>query len=408
MRNRVLYIQLWNDLAPEKAMVMLSGPRQVGKTTFAQKLTGRGFPNKEYFNWDVIDNKKRLIQEPYFFEHINLKDSSRPLVIFDEIHKYKHWKSYLKGVYDQYGERFKFLILGSGRLDVSKKGGDALSGRFLEMHLFPFTIAELSSRHRDIHRFLTNPLSEFDLNPVKETFELWQQLANVSGFPEPFIKGRVSSWRRWSSSYGRQIIRDDIRTVQEVRQTDTMEILYSLLPSRVASPLSLNNLAGDLQVSFETVKQWLSLFDYFYLTFRISPWSKKVSRTILKEKKMYFFNVAMIDEEAVKFENMVALELWRAVHQWNEWGWGNFGIYYLRNKEKKEVDFILTNNHKPILLIEAKFAEEHPSESLRYFQGILKIPAVQLVNRENIRKILRNDQLEIGIFSAHQWLSSLP
>ena len=408
MRERTLYTALWNELAREKAMVFLSGPRQVGKTTFARELIGRAFSNKEYFNWDIIDNKKRLIQEPYFFEQIDLKDDSQPLVIFDEIHKYRHWKNYLKGVYDRYGERFQFTVLGSGRLDVSKKGGEALSGRFLEMHLFPFTVAELSARRRDIRRFLKDPLSEFDINPGKETSAIWQQLAQVSGFPEPFTKGRVISWRRWSSSYGRQIIRDDIRTVQEIRQTDTMEILYSLLPSRVASPLSLNNLAGDLQVSFETVKQWLTLFDYFYLTFRIPPWSKKISRAILKEKKMYLFNVALIEDEAVKFENMVALELWRAVSQWNEWGWGHFGIFYIRNKEKKEVDFVLTNGHKPFLLVEAKIAEDRASESLAYFQNILKIPAVQLVNRENVRKVLSKDTVGIGVFSAHQWLSSLP
>jgi len=386
----------------------LSGPRQAGKTTFAKELAKSAFTASEYFNWDVIDNKKKIVQDPYFFEQINRADSSRPLVIFDEIHKYRNWKNYLKGVYDKYASQFQFLVLGSGRLDVSKRGGDALSGRFLEMHLFPFTIAELSQERREISPFLADPLSGFDLNPPARTREIWQQLSQVSGFPEPFTKGQVTSWRRWSAGYGRHIVRDDIRSVQEIRRMDTMEILYSLLPSRVASPLSLNNIAGDLQVSFETVKQWLTLFDYFYLTFRVSPWSKKISRAILKEKKMYLFNYPLIDDEAARFENMVALELWRAVHQWNDWGWGNFGLFYLRDKDKKEVDFVLTNAQKPVLLLEAKLSETQVSQSLLLFQKVLKVPAVQVVNQENVRKVLSNNGFKVGVFSAHEWLSSLP
>ncbi len=408
MHRRDPYYGLWKELASEKAMVFISGPRQSGKTTLAQKIIAGNFANHVYFNWDVSTNKKLLIEHPAFFESANRKDASKPLVIFDEIHKYRRWKNYLKGIYDQYAEDYHFLVSGSGRLDISKRGGDALTGRFLEMHLFPLTLAELSKKHRPLDVFLKDPLHGYDLNPAVESRRAWDQLAEVSGFPEPFFKGRVTSWRRWSAAYGRQIVRDDIRSVEEIKRADQMEILLSLLPGRVASPLSMNNLAGDLGVSFETVKHWLTIFDHFYLTFRIGPWSRKISRAILKEKKMYLFNYPSVEDPSRRFENMAALELWRAVHQWTEWGWGDFALHYLRTKDKAETDFLITNSRRPILLVETKWADLNISASLKTFQDLLQVPAVQLVNADGILKIATNGRQKMMVVTAPAWLASLP
>ena len=154
METRSLYQALWKDLSREKSMLFLSGPRQVGKTTFMQEIIAKGYPHTTYFNWDIIDNKKTLLQDPYFFQAVDMEGGGRPLVILDEIHKYRQWKNYLKGVYDKFHNRFSFAILGSGRLDISKRAGDAMTGRFLEMHLFPFTAAELSHAKTDIKQFL--------------------------------------------------------------------------------------------------------------------------------------------------------------------------------------------------------------------------------------------------------------
>ena len=199
-----------------------------------------------------------------------------------------------------------------------------------------------------------------------------------------------------------------IKNVSDIRRIDDIEILFSLLPSKVGSPVSMNNLAGDLQVSFDTVKQWLGLFDHFYLTFRLSPWSKKISRALLKGKKLYFYNYPQIPDSTVRFENMTALELLRAVTQWNEYGWGNFSLHYLRNKEKWEVDFLIARDNQPILLVETKLSDDNPCKSLKYFQSILNVPAVQLVGKDDIFKRVTNDQQKILIVTAHRWLSSLP
>lgn len=409
METRAIYQSLWKDLAAEKSMIFLSGPRQVGKTTFMQEIIAKDYPQTTYFNWDIVDNKKTLLQNPYFFQSVDIQSGSRPLVILDEIHKYRQWKNYLKGVYDKFHDRFSFAILGSGRLDISKRAGDAMTGRFLEMHLFPFTAAELSRPKTDIKQFLKDPFSGMDLPDAAQSDSVWKELFNLGGFPEPFLSGKESAWRRWSANYGRQIIREDMRSLNEIKLIDHIETLFSLLPTKVGSPISINNLATDLQVSFPAVKNWLELFDYFYLTFRISPWTKKVSRAILKEKKLYLFNYPQIADAAARFENMVAVELLRAVRSWNEWGWGDFGLHYLRNKDKREVDFLLTKDHLPILLIETKLTDTTAVPALLEFQSVLKIPAIQLVHTPGIvRRIISEKSGDVGIFSASRWLAALP
>jgi len=390
-------------------MIFLSGPRQVGKTTFMQEIIAKGYPHTTYFNWDILDNKKILLENPYFFQSVDVVGGGRPLVILDEIHKYRQWKNYLKGVYDKFHDRFCFSILGSGRLDISKRTGDAMSGRFLEMHLFPFTVAELSRPKTDIKQFLKDPFSGMDLSDASQSASVWNELFNLGGFPEPFLSGKESTWRRWSANYGRQIIREDMRSMNEIKLIDDIEMLFSLLPTKAGSPISINNLATNLQVSFPAVKNWLNLFDYFYLTFRISPWTKKVSRAILKEKKLYLFNYPLITDAAARFENMVALELLRAVRSWNEWGWGDFRLHYLRNKDKKEVDFLLTKAHAPLLMIETKLTDTSPASALLEFQSVLKIPAIQLVHTPGtVRRIISGKSGDVGVFSASRWLASLP
>jgi len=409
MDNRGLYKKIWDQLSADKSLVMLAGPRQAGKTTFARNIVAKDFLDTIYFNWDLSKDKRRLIEDPIFFsKEPRSKISSRPLVILDEIHKYRDWKNYLKGIYDQFAGEYQFLVTGSGRLEFSRKAGDSLAGRFLKFHIFPLTLAELSNHRKPLRDFLDNPLKGFDDAPAGGTAQAFHSLWELSGFPEPFTKGKKNFWSTWSSAYGQQIVRDDLRTVADIRNLDMVETLFALVPSRVGSPLSMNNLAGDIQVAFDTVKSWLLLFDSFYLTFRLSPWTAKISRSILREKKIYLFNFPVIENEAARFENLVALEFLRAVETWNDQGLGKFSLHYLRNKDKQEVDFLLAENNKPFLLVETKLSDESPATSLLAFQNTLDIPAVQLIKKEGVRKIYKNGKKDVLVITAHRWLSTLP
>lgn len=405
MIKRDLYTKFWQELSRDKPMVFISGPRQSGKTTLAKIIAGT-FSNSVYFNWDIATDKALLIKDPYFFQHLNRRDSTKPILIFDEIHKYSKWKSYLKGVYDEFKDDYLFLISGSGRLDIYQKGGDSLAGRFFMMHLFPFTLAEMSNR-RPFKDFINNPIEGFDINNPSESSKTWAHLSRCGGFPEPFSKGKKDFFNKWLLSYNRQIIREDIRDMADIKNIDNVEILFSMLPERCASPLSVNNLAQDIGVSFDSIKSWLGLLEDHYLIFTIGPWAR-ISRAIRKERKVYLYNYAQVENEGSRFENMVALELLRAVYNWNEHGLGNFAIHYLKNKDREEIDFLIVFNGRPIVLIETKLSDDNISKNLIYFQNMLNIPAVQLVNKDKVLKYIKNGKNKAVVVTAHRWMASLP
>ncbi len=405
MKQRPIYHAVWDELIKNKAMVFLAGPRQSGKTTFAQGLT-RQFANSLYFNWDIPSNKKQLIENPSFFEHIHRKDNSKPLIILDEIHKYRSWKNYLKGTYDQFHKDYLFLVLGSGRLDVFQKGGDSLAGRYFLFHLWPLTLAELANQKNHFDSFKQNPISIPDTHSA--TKRAWENLSQWSGFPEPFFAGKATFYQRWAQTYSQQLIREDIRNMTHIKYVDTVETLFSLLSSKVGNPVSITSLSEDLQTSFTSIRDWLEIFERFYLIFRLSPWTKKISRAITKEKKLYLFDYAQILNPAIKFENMVALELFRAINTWNDLGLGKFDLFYIRNKEKEEVDFLITDKNIPKILIEAKSNDSDANRTLLKFQFQLDIPAIQLVNKDNVCKLITNNSQKLLIITAHRWLAGLP
>lgn len=406
MIERTPYTAVWKELSAGKSMVLLAGPRQCGKTTLAGELA-RTFSNHLYFNWDIPTDKRRLIANPFFFEDIVRKDDSRPLVILDEIHKYKDWKNYLKGVYDRFHKDFLFLVSGSGRLDLHRRGGDSLAGRYFMMHLWPLTLAELHGGTVAFPDFRREP-ARAHTGPSAAVQSTWDRLARYSGFPEPYLAARDTTYRRWAATYHRQLIREDIRDLTDVKHVDDLEILFGLLPSKVGAPLSLPSLATDLKVSYNTVKSWLAIFERFYLTFTLSPWTPQVARALHKDRKLYLFDYAGIEDPAAQFENMVAIELFRAVSNWNDMGWGDFGLHYIRTKEGREVDFLVSENRKPLFLVEAKLGDDTPAANLLRFQKALGVPAIQLLDRGDGFRQYAPDGHPLLVAPAACWLPRLP
>lgn len=406
MENRTPYLNIWQTLAADKSMIFLAGPRQAGKTTLA-RIVANGFANSLYCNWDIPDHRATLLQSPEFFTTLNRRDASPPLIIFDEIHKYRDWKNYLKGIYDQFASEYKFLVTGSGRLDLFQKGGDSLAGRYLLFNLWPFTIGEVAGRGRSLAEFLADPLA-VSIETEEKHVELWGNLENLSGFPEPYLNGKVTSYRRWSNAYSQRLIREDIREMTDIRTVSDMETLYHLLPSRVGSPLSVPSLAGDLKVSYNTVQNWLAIFERFFLTFSIPTWTERIARAIQKERKIYLLDTPRIKDPAARFENMVALELWRAISCWNARGEGDFSLHFIRDKEHREVDFLIANEREPFLLVECKLNDWQPAKALLSAQRALRVPAVQLVNNGTGFRAFTNDGLPVLVAPASQWCAGLP
>jgi len=397
-------LSIWSKFDKEKPMVFISGPRQSGKTTFSKYIASKE-KSYLYFNYDIRKNKALLVTNPVFFEKVDIFPGHKPLIILDEIHKYADWKDYLKGIYDEFSDTYRFLITGSGRLDLFSYKGDSLAGRYLQFHLFPFTIGELSSKKTGPKFSLSHLVKIPDKSIESERY--LDSFMKVGGFPEPFLKGSRQSYRRWANSYHSQIIREDIRDALAVKNIDTMETLYAMLDYRIGSLFSASGISQQLKISHSTVLSWMKIFEKFYLIFKLKPFSRNISRTLLREPKYYFYDFANIQEEGLKFENLIAVELKRAVTLWKDYGLGNFNLSFIRNKEKEEVDFIISKDESPVLLIEAKLTKSDVSKNLVKFQNILNIPAIQLVRTPGICRKYKNNKNSILIISAGHWLSNL-
>jgi len=387
-------------------MAFLSGPRQVGKTTLAQEFR-KTFSQSLYFNWDIITDQKRLLKNPYFFEEEN-RDPGKPfLVVFDEIHKYARWKNYLKGAYDGYHKEFRFLVTGSGRLDLFKKGGDSLLGRYLGAPLFPLSVGELSGRLPAWAQFKAS-LQELPAATPGAT-EAYGNLFRFSGFPEPFIKADTAFYNAWFQERKSLLVREDIRDAANIREISLMETLSHLVPDKVGAPLSINSLKEDVGVAFETVRDWLLILEQFFYMVRIPPYSASLARALRKETKAYLYDWVEVPQESFRFENLVALHLHKAVQTWRAMGEGDIDLHYVRDKEKREVDFLLTEKRQPVCLIECKFADADFAPALTHYQERLKVPvAVQLVHGGGVcRKTSRGGATQ-WVISADRWLDTLP
>lgn len=352
MRYLTKFIQ--KDL--EKKMVFLAGPRQCGKTTLAKGILEHAKKIKLgglYLNWDRLQDQKKILSEDWALED--------RLLIFDEIHKYPKWKNLIKGYYDTFKDEHQILVTGSARLDVYKRGGDSLLGRYHHWRLHPFDLNERP-----------NKIS-------KE--EAFKRLITVGGFPEPFLDNDLREAKRWREERYNRIIKDDIRDLENIKNTQTMGLLLTLLRQRVGGLIVVSNLATDLQVSPITVLKWIEIFEKMYLLFIVRPYTKNLPRALSKPFKVYFFdNADVVGDEGARFENLVASHLIKQCHFHEDYTGEKRQLWFLRDKEQHEVDFLLTNEDKIIDIIETKWSDQKASPSLLYFAEKLKVEsATQIV-----------------------------
>lgn len=354
-------------------LVLLAGPRQVGKTTLGKAWlsSSKGL----YLNWDAIEDRQNILKRGFLGEP-NLR-----AVLFDEIHKYRLWKGYLKGLFDKEKERLKILVTGGARLDIYQKSGESMFGRYELLRLHPYSVGELS------HDYLPPPPSNFlNLGPASATHQqIWNRLERFGGFPEPYTVADPKQHSRWSLRRRELLIKEDLRELSEIKMVDLVEHLYLLLPERVGAPLSINGLREELQVAFNTISSWIGVLDRLYITYRISGYHKGLARSLKKEQKLYLWDWSQIDDSGTRFENMVASHLLKSVQAWTDLGYGEYDLWYWRNKEREEVDFVITNKRKPIVAFECKLTDTQLHRPLLKLSDALGgIPAIQLVSQEGV------------------------
>ncbi|NBX17459.1 MAG: ATP-binding protein [Proteobacteria bacterium] len=325
-------------------MVFIGGPRQVGKTTLCLRfLDPPKESNPNYLNWDDLTDRKTL------------RDGMLPigpLVVLDEIHKFKNWRSLVKGFYDKKKDVQKFLVTGSARLDYYRRGGDSLLGRYRYLRLHPLSVSELSISSIDDVR----------------------SLIRFGGFPEPFFSSSERDWKLWTRERLYRIIRDDVRDLELVRDLSGIEMLAEALSDRIGSPLSVNNLAQDLQVNFRTAESWISILERLYFCFRIPPYGAPKIKAVKKEQKLYLWDWSTVNGDGAKFENLVASHLLKFCHFREDAHGDKMELRFLRDIEKREIDFVVLRDKKPIFAVECKTGEKQLSPAIKYFKERTSIP----------------------------------
>ena len=369
-RPRLYDSILADHLESTRQMAFVSGPRQVGKTTTCRNHSVVSS------NWDVVEDREVILAGPaQLVEHFGLHQlrEGTPTVLFDELHKYPRWKQFLKGFFDAYGDELRIIVTGSSRMDVYRRGGDSLMGRYFLYRMHPFSVAEVINKDLpDAERILRSP------GPIRKTdFDaLWTH----GGYPEPFLRRDIRFSRRWQSLRTAQLVREDIRYLTQIHQIDQMEMLVKMLTERSSRQLIYGNLARTARVSVDTVRRWVDVLSRLHLGFLVRPWFKNVSRSLRKEPKWFLRDWSTIADEGDRAETFVACHLLKAVEGWNDIGLGNFELGYLRDKEKREVDFVVARDGNPWFLVDVKRRDERIDKTLSYYQSQLAAPyAFQVV-----------------------------
>lgn len=367
--RRYLSDQIERDL--QEKMVLLAGPRQVGKTTLAKSLIKS---SESYLNWDADEDRAKILAQ---------RLPNTPIWVFDEIHKYPRWRGFLKGLVDKEGRSRRILVTGSARLDYYRRGGDSLQGRYHFLRMYPLTVAELGLK------------SDSD----------FMGLLELGGFPEPFLGQRKEAADRWSNQYRSRVVRDEIRDLETVADVTKLELLSFRIPDSVGSPLSINALREDLEVAHKTVARWVEILERIYVVFRVLPFGSPKVKAVKKESKAYLYDWNSVEGVGSRFENMVALHLLKWCH-WQEDVFGKpYELRFFRDIEGREVDFVITLRREPVLFLECKWAETavHPPLlfSKRKFP---KARAIQLVGQPP-REFVTPDGIEV--LSARKFLAEL-
>lgn len=364
--KRIYELVIEEHFQKNRQMLFLVGPRQVGKTTTSMDIAVPK-PIHFYLNWDVQEDRKTILQGPDAVAkaldlEMNKLGSGISFIVFDELHKYRKWKTFLKGFFDKYSKKVQILVTGSARLDIYKRGGDSLMGRYFFYRLHPLSVSEL----------LLPPLQATEIHPPRKISDLeFKALYEFGGFPEPFLKQDSFFYSRWKRLRMQQLFHEDMRDLTKIQDFSQMEILAELLKAQSGKLTTYASLANKVNVSQDTVKRWIQVLNSFYYCFTLQPWTKNITRSLIKEPKVFLWDWSLVEEEGPRIENLIASHLLKAVHYWTDRGLGEYDLYYLRDKEKREVDFLVSKNKKAWFIVEVKSSQNSGlSKSLYYYKEL--------------------------------------
>lgn len=380
MERRILANAISALAFTNRKIALLSGPRQCGKTTLARMLANERAVSR-YYNWDDASFRRIWTKTPSSIIPAP-KGKDIPLVVLDEIHKDRLWKRNLKGIYDTLSSPCDLLVTGSARLNVYRRGGDSLAGRYFHFRLHPFSLREMETNTMLSPDEAIDSLFSRAQKHGKERQRHFEALMRHGPFPEPLFAQNARHTKLWRQAHEQAVIREDLRDISRLRDLGRLEMMASLIPERVGAPFSIANLREDMEVSFDTIGHWLTYLKELYYIFDVKPWAKRIPRSLRREGKVYLWDYGAVEDEAARFENLVAAHLLKMCHYWTDTGEGEFELFYLRDKDKREIDFLVVRDGTPWLPVEAKLSDTTPSPNWKRFAPFLPCRrAVQIVRQ---------------------------
>ena len=349
-------------LQSHNQMVFIGGARQVGKTTVSEAVMAERAAAYS-LNWDNQDDQMLILRGPQaIIEHFKIQVLAREkiLLVFDELHKYREWRNFLKGFYDTYKSFVSIIVTGSAKLDIFRYGGDSLMGRYFLYRVHPVSVRE----------YVDTRVPEQEISsPIEIEDVLFQRLLTRGGFPEPLLKDDTRFFNNWQKLREQQLFEEDIQSVTRIREIAQMRMLAVMLKNQSGQLANFHALSKHIRVSSETIASWVETLSAFYYCFSIKPWHQNITRSLLKQPKIYLYDWSLISDAGARCENFIASHLLKAVQFWTDMGFGTYDLYFLRDKEKREVDFLVTKDEKPWFLVEAKNGDNaRISKNLIYFQ----------------------------------------
>lgn len=401
---RIYESLILNHIENYEQMLFLTGGRQIGKTTLSKTI--KQSRKTLYLNWEFSKDRKQILEDPSFIEEaleLHKIQSLKPVLIFDEIHKYPEWKNFLKGFYDKYKDQVSIIVTGSARLDVYRKNSDSLMGRYFLYHVFPFSLREVLDPIIDYSNDLQIKKINYDQNAYKRLYE-------YSGYPAIYVKNEKRFYNKWYNLRKKQLFYEDIRDLSNINELKQLELLGEIICDQAGQLLNKSNLAKKIQVTSQTISRWVATLENFYYSFSIYPYSTNVPRSLMKEPKIYLYDWSLVQDPGARFENFIATHLLKAITFWNDTGLGNYALHFIRTKDKQEVDFLVTKENDPWILIEAKLSSGNSiSKALHHFHEKLGTEfAFQLVGDMDYQPNINCfDYKKPVIISAAQFLINL-
>lgn len=352
--ERIYTKYILSDL--QKKMVFIGGPRQIGKTTLAKKILSN-YSATAYLNWDNEIDKKVI--------NANSWAKELELVVFDEIHKRKGWQNLIKGAWDKWNEVQNYIVTGSARLNIFRKGGDSMLGRYHYYQIHPFSLPELGVSRANLLKLL-----------------------KFGGFPEPLISEDEVELKRWHTSRVSKVVNIDLRDLENVADLNKVEILVDTLPSRIGSLLSYKSFSEDLEISDKTIKRWIEILGRMYICYLISPYGPVQIKAVKKSPKLYLWDWSQIEDPANRFENLVASHLIKLADYYLDTQGIKCEVRFIRDDQGHECDFIFIKERRPLFAVECKLSDTTVSTSILKLRSKLSIPMWYQVHLGDEKRII--------------------